>query len=689
MMLESITEGYMALDRDWRYTYVSAVIERLTGRSREELLGRVIWELFPQEVGTEGERRCRRVVSENVPESFENYWAQMDRWLIVSLYPSGDGGLIAFIRDNTEHKRLTEELRTKEERFRRIFELGLIGMAITSAEKGITDVNDEICRILGYERSELLTKTWAELTHTDDLPADVANFNRVLAGEFDGYTLDKRWICKDGRVIYSTISVKCVRRPDGAPDYFVALLQDITARKQTEESLARSRVELELRVRERTKQLTVLNEELRSLNGELRNEIVERKRAEKESLELRNELASELTAMTRLHELSSRFLSSASSQTVLEEILDAIIELQHADFGNIQIYNPEPGVLEIIAQRGFQQDFLDYFKTVHDPAAACGRAIHARERVIVEDVRIDPEFEPHREIAAAAGFCAVHSTPLVSRTGDLLGVLSTHFREPHRPSARELRVTDVYAMHAAELLELKSNEAALVRYQKELQGLTARLIEAQEAEGKLLSRELHDVVSQELAVLGIDMAALAQAPQQSPEAVRGRLLALTAQVGALAEDIHRISRQLHPAILDDLGLASALQNECVSFSDQYGIPAEFTYDSIPRNFPEEIALCLYRVAQESLRNVGKHAKASEVAVKLTGAPGEIVMDIEDFGDGFDLETIEGKGGLGLVSMEERVRLLKGTFRIRSGPGKGTSIQVRIPLHQHDSHTGGS
>src|SRR4051812_43080402 len=145
--------------------------------------------------------------------------------------------------------RAEEQLRKSEERFRRYFELGLIGIAITSPSKGIVEVNDEICKILGYERSELLQLTWAELTHPDDLASDVEKFNRVLAGEIDGYSMDKRWIRKDGRLIDAAISVKCLRLPDGSIDYFVALLQDVTERKRAEEALRASEERLHLLIK--------------------------------------------------------------------------------------------------------------------------------------------------------------------------------------------------------------------------------------------------------------------------------------------------------------------------------------------------------------------------------------------------------------------------------------------------------
>jgi signal transduction histidine kinase len=260
-------------------------------------------------------------------------------------------------------------------------------------------------------------------------------------------------------------------------------------------------------------------------------------------------------------------------------------------------------------------------------------------------------------------------------------MLSTPFRNPHRPSERELRLTDLYAVHAAELVERKRSEAAILRYQQELQALTARLIEAQELESKFLARELHDVFSQKLAVLGMEMAALARGSAPSSQALGDGLLKFTEQLGALAKDIHRISRQLHPAILDDLGLAAALKNECIAFSEQYGIPTEFFPGDNPQALPEDISLCLYRVAQESLRNIGKHGGAAGVRVALTGSVGEIALAIEDRGQGFDLGTIKGKKGLGLVSMEERVRLVNGTLSIQSKPGKGTCVRVRVPLRQ--------
>ena len=149
-------------------------------------------------------------------------------------------GAVNMVLDITDYKAAQQALQRSEDRFRRYFELGLVGMSITSPEKRILEVNDEMCRLLGYERSELLQKTWPELTHPDDLAAEVAEFDRVMAGEIDGYLLDKRWIRKDGQVIESIVSKRLLRRADGSGDYFMGLLQNITERKRVEEKLRRS-----------------------------------------------------------------------------------------------------------------------------------------------------------------------------------------------------------------------------------------------------------------------------------------------------------------------------------------------------------------------------------------------------------------------------------------------------------------
>jgi PAS domain S-box-containing protein len=186
-----------------------------------------------------------------------------------------------------------------------------------------------------------------------------------------------------------------------------------------------------------------------------------RKSAETAAARAREELAAETSSMDHLHELGTSLLAKTDLQPLLEEVLAATMSLQNAHLGCIQFYDPTTQSLAIIAQNGFNPDFLAYFRDCHDESTICGRALVLRERVIVEDVRNDERFALHLAAAESAGYRAVQSTPLFSRSGEPLGIISTYFREPHRPSDRELRFTDPYARMAAELIERQHSEEAL------------------------------------------------------------------------------------------------------------------------------------------------------------------------------------------------------------------------------------
>jgi PAS domain S-box-containing protein len=231
-ILESITDSFFELDRSWRITEANHRASAHFGRTRDELLGCSFWDLAPR--GHESDEQYRRAMTDRAAVHFDERSATIPaKWFERHIYPTHDG-LAVYFRDITSRKEAEETLRFSEQRFRRYFDLGLIGMAITSASKSCIEVNDELCRILGYEREELLRMTWAELTHPADLAADVTLFNRVMAAEIDGYSIEKRWIRKDGRVVDSLMSTTCVRRTDGSVEFFVGLVQDITQRKHDE-----------------------------------------------------------------------------------------------------------------------------------------------------------------------------------------------------------------------------------------------------------------------------------------------------------------------------------------------------------------------------------------------------------------------------------------------------------------------
>jgi PAS domain S-box-containing protein len=531
-------------------------------------------------------------------------------------------------------------------------------------------------------------------------------------------------------------------------------------------------------------------------------EVTERKRAELELIRVKDQLASDLKAMIRLHEVSSNLLNADGPQSVLEQVLDASIELQRADFGLVQLCNPHTNVLTLVAQRGFTQDFVERFNTGDDASTPCGRAMLRRERVIIEDVATDSAFELYRHIAEQVGFRAVQSTPLISRTGELLGIVSTHFRNPHRPSDSELRFTDLYTLRAATLIERQRAEDRLWRgmaYLTEAQQLThcgswawnvasgelfwskehfsifglndgakvsqdefvamihpedrvsvkhafeaavrerrdctldyrivrpdgsvryihssshpvvnesgdlfeivgaivdttlhkqeeevrmqllRRIVHAQEDERRRISREMHDQFGQ-LSALTVKLAAMKDAYGGSAD-LREQLQRLEDTARQLDADADAIVWQLRPPALDDHGLQTALANHAKTWSAHLDIHVELQMNNLqPFHTTDEIAITLYRVVQEALNNVAKHAHARNVAILLEGRRDHVSLIIEDDGSGFDVTQAFApeRQQLGLRGIRERIMAVGGTFDIESEPGTGTTIVVRIPTNR--------
>jgi PAS domain S-box-containing protein len=227
----------------------------------------------------------------------------------------------------------------------------------------------------------------------------------------------------------------------------------------------------------------------------------------------------------------------------------------------------------------------------------------------------------------------------------------------------------------SDITERRERERMLAEYRERFQKLTAALIAAQEGGNRELARELHDVVSQELARLGMEISTL---KKEAGSLVRN-LTDLGERVRRLARDLHRSAREIHPAILEHLGLEAALLEECDAFQHRSGIPVRFKAATIPA-MASGVALCLYRVAQESLRNIARHAAATDsVTVTLTGETNGVTLRIRDTGGGFELDQALKKGGLGLISMEERVRSMNGELTIDSRPGSGTVVSVFVLL----------
>ena len=229
---------------------------------------------------------------------------------------------------------------------------------------------------------------------------------------------------------------------------------------------------------------------------------------------------------------------------------------------------------------------------------------------------------------------------------------------------------------------------ALARRQtdEQRQELSGLLINAEESERTRLARELHDDFSQRIAVLAVDLERLPKKMAENPVGAKKRLAELLELTTGIGADLHSLSHRLHSSTLDSLGLVDALESLSEEFAVQNEIDVSFVHESVSEQLPPDVALCLFRIVQESLRNVKKHSQALSVAIRITGTQNGLDLSIIDDGVGFSLNDSAKRVGLGLRSMQERVRLVNGELRMHSAGQHGTRIEVHVPFDCESEQT---
>ena len=221
------------------------------------------------------------------------------------------------------------------------------------------------------------------------------------------------------------------------------------------------------------------------------------------------------------------------------------------------------------------------------------------------------------------------------------------------------------------------------RHEQAIQDLTGRLIDAQEQERSRIARELHDDINQQVAMLAIELQQLEVSLPEGLSESRQTVQGIWKKTHLLSTEIQHLSHQLHSAKLEHLGIIPALRGLCSEFSQQHKIGADFHFRQVPPRLDSDISLSLFRVAQESLHNVAKHSQAKKVLLELVGTSGEIVLRVSDDGVGFDTDMPGNRTGLGMISMNERVRLVGGTLRVVSRHSLGTQVEASVPLSRQD------
>ena len=427
-------------------------------------------------------------------------------------------------------------------------------------------------------------------------------------------------------------------------------------------------------------------------------DISERKRAEEAVLESERRLAAEADALAKLNDCSTRLWRSRSLTEGLDKILAAVIELLGADKGNIQLLDAEGSVLSIVVQRGFEPDFLEFFREVSaTDDSACGRALRSRQRIVIEDVETDGPFEPFRAIARSAGFRSVISTPLVTPDGAPLGMVSTHFRLIHRSSQQELRRLDLYLRQACDFIQRCKLEQVLQQSEEALRDADRRKDEFL----ALLAHELRNP----LAPIRYALAANRK-PGRTSEQLKGSQEIIERQfmfMSRLLDDLLDVSRITRGRL--------ELKKNRIELSSVLGVALdtarpilEAKHHTLSMELPEHAVrleadpVRLTQVFSNILINAAKYTDpGGQIQLRAAREGSEIVVAIRDNGIGISAQVMprlftmfaqspralsraEGGLGIGLSLVRGLVSLHGGRVEARSdGPGTGSEFIVRLPI----------
>ena len=506
-----------------------------------------------------------------------------------------DGRWVGIGQDITERKRAEQALRESEERFRAIYEHGRMGIAVGDLEGRLLFANPVFEKILGYEQGELIGRSFREFTFDGDLCQEDLYVREMLEGKRDHYEIEKRYHRKDGAVIWVVLSATVVRGSDRKPAFGLAMIQDITERKRSEEELSRAQAYL----------------------------------AEAERLS---------------------HIGTWAVNVITQEIVFWSDE-HYRIFG----FDPERGIppLAAVLERWHPDDAAAL--AVFYDAVAQKRDYQFEFRLILPDGTT-------RNIVSIGH-------PVTNEAGELVEFMGV----------------------AMDVTEQRLVERELQISASQLRALASQLERVREEEDTRIARELHDELGSSLTSLKWDLEDLensldATSAKWDIAALRNRIASMAKSAENNIRAVKRISSELRPSILDDLGICEALEWQAQEFQARTGIrtACEIAVESTPLNRDQMTAV--FRIAQEAFTNIVRHAKATRVHMAVRQSCVEFELRITDNGQGVTHAQIANPLSLGILGMRERAHLAGGRIEIRSTGGQGTTVAVHIPIAKSEPET---
>lgn len=418
-------------------------------------------------------------------------------------------------------------------------------------------------------------------------------------------------------------------------------------------------------------------EKIQQWNRELESRVQARTRELKESQE---QLVQRNRELSMLNAIASAVSQSLKLDTILESALDQVVDFMGAEVGILTLYADGDGQGEKSVYRGCSAE-------VAAVAARMGPCRHQWTTGERCEQHTGPcllresllEVYPALTAEDLKSISCVH---LCSK-GKALGNLCVATRGSHQFGTTDAALLASVAHQIAVAVENATLYRELERKEALRGELLRKVISAQEEERKRIARELHDDTSQALAALAVALETASVAPAQDAEEVKARIEGIKPLAVRTLEEIRKLTLDLRPTVLDDLGLIPAIRWYAENRLKPQGVKVQLETAGIERRLPPELETALFRVAQEAVANIARHAEAENVVISLSFSQSSVVIEVEDDGKGFDLaavsRTVDKGRGLGLMGMQERVALFSGSLTIETSPGSGTQLRIEVPL----------
>jgi PAS domain S-box-containing protein len=532
---------------------------------------------------------------------------------------------VAFV-EALNRKRAEVGLQESEERYRSLFEETPVGLYRTTPGGQILDANPALAEMLGYpDRDSLLEVNAADVYVNAE---DRRRWQTMMEGEGIVQGFEAQLRRRDGTIIWGQESARAFRDSKGRVLYYEGGVEDITKRKQAEKALYQR--------------------------------------------------ADDLAA---LFETSQAFLGHLNTEVILEGICRLAVDRFGLKMAWVGLVVEGSFDIRPASAYGFEEGYLDSIRVTWDDnptgRGPTGKAIRTGRATVMNYIKSDPNYAPWREAAEARGYRSSAALPLCHGE-QVLGALNVYSAEPAYFTAERMQVLQSFANQAAVAIQNAQLFEQVRAGREHLQALSRQLLEVQEAERRHIARELHDEVGQALTGLKLLLDMSTRLP---PDEATAGLREAQAMVNELMALVRDLSLDLRPAMLDDLGLLPTLLWHLDRYTAQTDVHVTFKHTRLEgRRFTPGVETAAYRIVQEALTNVARHAGVSQVGVRLWSDQDTLGVQIEDQGTGFDPEAaLTAEATTGLAGMRERAVLLGGQLTVESAPGVGTCVTAELPL----------